>query len=76
MVWNAARLLSPLLLGGLYALLVEIGKPEKLFLVAGVSDACVLFGTSVEFLRADNQACCALGAALLLPVVLLGKQRR
>ena len=37
MVWNAARLLSPLLLGGLYALLVEIGKPEMLFLVAGVS---------------------------------------
>ncbi|KAK1921124.1 major facilitator superfamily domain-containing protein [Papiliotrema laurentii] len=41
MVWNAARLLSPLLLGGLYALLVEIGKPEMLFLVAG---ACCAVG--------------------------------
>jgi hypothetical protein len=47
MVWNAARLLSPLLLGGLYALLVEIGKPEKLFLVAGVSGCVVLKPDSV-----------------------------
>lgn len=37
MVWNAARLLSPLMLGGLYALLLEAGKPELLFLIAGVS---------------------------------------
>ena len=37
MVWNAARLISPLLLGSVYALFVEIGKPERLFLVAGVS---------------------------------------
>jgi len=29
-----------------------------------------------RFSFADPQACCALGAALLLPVVLLGKQRR
>jgi hypothetical protein len=37
MVFNAARLLSPLLLGSLYAVFAERGQPELLFLVAGVS---------------------------------------
>jgi len=54
MVWNAARLLSPLLLGGLYALLVEIGKPEKLFLVAGVSDDCA---TAAEESSSPGRLC-------------------
>lgn len=37
MVFNAARLLSPLLLGSLYAWFAEKGRPELLFTVAGVS---------------------------------------
>jgi hypothetical protein len=37
MVFNAARLLSPLVLGSLYAVFAEQGRPELLFLVAGVS---------------------------------------
>lgn len=37
MVFNAARLLSPLLLGSIYAIFAERGHPELLFLVAGVS---------------------------------------
>lgn len=37
MVFNAARLLSPILLGTVYAVFAEMGRPEMLFLVAGVS---------------------------------------
>jgi hypothetical protein len=37
MVFNGARLLSPLLLGSLYAWFAERGRPEGLFMVAGVS---------------------------------------
>lgn len=55
MVWNAARLLSPLLLGGLYALLVEVGKPEMLFLIAGVSG----------LLQSDQYCSCSRHAVLL-----------
>ncbi|WWC68302.1 uncharacterized protein I206_102226 [Kwoniella pini CBS 10737] len=35
MVFSAARLASPPLLGSLYAAFVEVGKPEMLFLTAG-----------------------------------------
>ncbi|ORX40178.1 major facilitator superfamily domain-containing protein [Kockovaella imperatae] len=35
MVWNAARLLSPLILGTIYAVVLEKGMPQVLFLVAG-----------------------------------------
>lgn len=38
MVFNAARLLSPLLLGSIYAIFAQRGQPELLFLVAGVSN--------------------------------------
>jgi MFS family permease len=37
MVFNIARLLSPILLGALYAVFAEQGRPELIFLVAGVS---------------------------------------
>ena len=68
MVFNAARLLSPLLLGSLYAVFAERGQPELLFLVAGVGQ----FSMSIE--RADHQGLCVVGAALLAPLVFLGRR--
>lgn len=55
MVFNAARLLSPLLLGSLYAVFAERGKPELLFLVAGVSCAFVsISGRGIRWRWSSN----------------------
>jgi hypothetical protein len=69
MVFNAARLLSPLLLGSIYAIFAERGHPELLFLVAGVSP------TSCSLIKVLMiQGLCAVGAALLAPLVFLGRK--
>lgn len=69
MVFNAARLLSPLLLGSVYAVFAERGKPELLFLVAGVSLQSFLSRATLI----PTQGLCAVGAALLAPLVFLGR---
>jgi len=38
MILSVAKLASPPILGGLYAAFVEVGRPEMMFLAAGVSD--------------------------------------
>ena len=79
MVFNAARLLSPLLLGSLYAYFAETGRPELLFTVAGVSTSLRLPGASssrwthrsARTQLTPAQSLCALGAALIAPLVFL-----
>ena len=70
MVFNAARLLSPLLLGSLYAYFAETGRPELLFTVAGVSTS-LRTHRSARTQLTPAQSLCALGAALIAPLVFL-----
>ena len=50
MILSAAKLASPPILGGLYAAFVEVGRPEMMFLAAGVSGPSIReFGTDLVF---------------------------
>ncbi len=74
MVLSAAKLASPPILGGLYAAFVEVGRPEMMFLAAGVSvDATYPFYAPKFELMTDAQACCLIGSVFLAPLVLAGR---